>query len=58
MTQTYEQAGKIGKLKSLFVALNEKGQQSALAVLRSLQFAQSVLENEKKSGDKRNQKDA
>lgn len=37
-----EQAKKIAELNALFLTLNEKGQESALTILRSLEFAQSV----------------
>jgi len=43
MTQSREWAKKIAELNSLFVALDEKGQESALNILRSLDFAQSVM---------------
>ena len=42
MTQAKEQAKKIAELNTLFLTLNEKGQESALTILRSLEFAQSV----------------
>lgn len=43
MTQLQEQAKKIAELNSLFVTLSEKGQENALNILRSLDFAQSVM---------------
>jgi len=43
MAQTREQANKIAELNSLFMVLNEKGQENALNILRALQFAQSVI---------------
>lgn len=43
MTQLKEQAKKIAELNSLFVTLSEKGQENALNILRSLDFAQSVM---------------
>ena len=43
MTQNKEAASKIAELNALFLTLNEKAQDSALNILRSLEFAQSVM---------------
>lgn len=43
MTQTNEKIQCIDELKALFVGLDEKGQETALAILRALEFAQSVM---------------
>lgn len=51
MTQPTSQAAKLAELNSLFLTLNEKGQQSALTILRSLEFAQSVLGESDDEGD-------
>ena len=53
MTQNEKQIKRIAELNSIFLTLDEKGQDSALTILRSLDFAQSVMnlpnENEKSS---------
>lgn len=41
-----EDTQRIAELNSLFLTLNEKGQESALTVLRALEFAQSVMSTE------------
>lgn len=43
MTQTKEDAPRNAKFNTLFMNLNEKGQEAALNVLMSLDFAQSVM---------------
>lgn len=43
MTQNGEQANKISELNAIFMSLNEKGQDEALSILRSLAFAQSCM---------------
>lgn len=43
MTQKREDAGKISELNTLFLALDDRGQDSALTILRALGFAQSVM---------------
>lgn len=43
MTQTKENAKRIAEFNALFLALNERGQDAALTVLKSLGFAQSVM---------------
>ncbi|MBD5395791.1 MAG: hypothetical protein HDR71_16355 [Lachnospiraceae bacterium] len=43
MTQTKESVQRIAEFNALFMNLNEKGQEAALTVLRSLDFAQSVM---------------
>ncbi len=42
MTQTKEDIQRIAELNSMFLLLDEKGKDSALTILRALQFAQSV----------------
>lgn len=42
MTQERDDVKKLAELSALFMALDAKGQDSALTVLRSLSFAQSV----------------
>lgn len=43
MTQTNEKIQCIEEFKALFVGLDEKGQETALAILTALEFAQSVM---------------
>ena len=43
MTQANESVKKIAEFNALFLTLNEKGQDAALTVLKSLGFAQSVM---------------
>lgn len=43
MAQNRETVIKIAELNALFLTLNEKAQDSALNILRSLEFAQSVM---------------
>lgn len=43
MTQTKENVQRIAEFHVLFRELDEKGQETALIVLRSLEFAQSVM---------------
>lgn len=43
MTQKKEDAQRNAKFNALFMNLNEKGQEAALNVLMSLDFAQSVM---------------
>ena len=43
MTQTKETVRRTTEFNTLFLNLNEKGQEAALTVLRSLDFAQSVM---------------
>lgn len=43
MTHENEMVKKIAELNALFLSLNDKGQDSALNILRSLEFAQSVM---------------
>ena len=44
MTQDREQVNKIAEFNSLFIRLDDMGQNSALSILRSLEFAQSIME--------------
>lgn len=43
MTQTKENVRRTTEFDTLFMNLNEKGQEAALTVLKSLNFAQSVM---------------
>ena len=43
MTYEKETAKRIAELNALFLTLNDKGQDGALTILRSLEFAQSVM---------------
>lgn len=53
MTQNEKQIKRIAELNSIFLTLDDKGQDSVLMILRSLDFAQSVMnlsqEDEKSS---------
>ena len=44
MTHNNEDVQKIAELNSTFMALNDKGKDSALTVLRALSFAQAVMD--------------
>ena len=44
MTQTEENIQKIAELNSLFMSLDDRSQDGALTILRSLSFAQSVVD--------------
>lgn len=46
MTQKRTDVQKIAELNAIFLTLNEQGQESALAILKSLEFAQSVKSRE------------
>lgn len=46
MTQTDRKVDRIAEFNALFLTLNEKGQEAALTVLKSLNFAQSVMGSE------------
>ncbi len=43
MTQTKENVRRTTEFDTLFMNLNEKGQEAALTILKSLDFAQSVM---------------
>lgn len=43
MTQKTAEVKKLAELNSIFLTLDDKGQESALTILRSLGFAQSVM---------------
>lgn len=43
MTHAMHAARKIAELNTLFLTLDDKGQDSALTILRALEFAQSVV---------------
>lgn len=47
MTQRREEAQHIAEFNTLFMNLNEKGQEAALIILKSLEFAQSVMYSQK-----------
>lgn len=46
MTQNDVCKDKTAEFKSLFLKLDEKGRETGLSVLRSLEFAQSVMGSE------------
>ena len=50
VTQPKEQAQKVAELNTLFLSLSDKGQESALNILRSLDFAQSVMLTSQEDG--------
>ncbi len=54
MTQIEGNIKRIAEFNALFMNLNEKGQEAALTVLRSLGFAQSVMYSQK-ADEQRNQ---
>lgn len=43
MTHEKEDVKRIAELKALFLTLDDRGQYNALTVLRSLEFAESVM---------------
>lgn len=43
MTQTNEQTPRITEFRKLFSTLDEDGQERALSILRTLEYAQSVI---------------
>ena len=43
MTHKKENIKRIAEFNALFLTLNDKGQEAALTVLQSLEFAQSVM---------------
>lgn len=43
MTQNRADVKRLAELNALFLTLDDKGQDSALTILRSLGFAQSVM---------------
>lgn len=50
MTQKQDGTQKLAEMNAIFLGLNEKGQESALMILKSLEFAQSVMcRNEKQA---------
>ncbi|HBV83274.1 MAG TPA: hypothetical protein DEB74_10890 [Lachnospiraceae bacterium] len=53
MTQTKGTVQRTVEFNTLFMNLNEKGQEAALTVLKSLNFAQSVM-NLKREENQRN----
>lgn len=53
MTQTKENVRRITEFDTLFMNLDEKGQEAALTVLKSLDFAQSVM-NMQRAENQRN----
>lgn len=53
MAQEREDVKRIAELNALFLALDDKGQDSALTILRSLGFAQSVMGTNKQTEQSR-----
>lgn len=51
MAQNEKQIKRIAELNSIFLTLDDKGQDSVLMILRSLDFAQSVM-NLSQEGEK------
>ncbi|WP_154666498.1 hypothetical protein [Anaeromassilibacillus senegalensis] len=51
MTQNEKQIKRIAELNSIFLTLDDKGQDSVLMILRSLDFAQTVM-NLSQEGEK------
>ena len=49
MAQEREDVKRIAELNALFLTLDDKGQDSALIILRSLGFAQSVMGTNKQT---------
>lgn len=43
MTQEKEDVKRLAELNTLFLTLDDRGQDGALTILRSLKFAQSVM---------------
>lgn len=54
MTRENEIGEKIAELNTMFLTLNDRGQDNALNILRALKFAQSVMAE---SDDKHKKKD-
>ena len=48
MTQIKDDIQRVAEFNALFMNLNEKGQETALIILRSLGFAQSVMYSQEK----------
>jgi len=46
MTHSRDDAQKAAELNSIFTGLNDKGKDSALTILRALNFAQTVMRSE------------
>lgn len=46
MTQTKDNVQRVNEFNTLFMGLNDKGQEAALTILRSLGFAQSVMSSQ------------
>lgn len=47
MTQTRDNIQRVAEFKTLFLNLNDKGQETALTVLQALEFAQTVQKGRK-----------
>lgn len=45
MTQTNVSVDRLAEFKALFLGLDEIGQEAAIIILKSLEFAQSVVIN-------------
>lgn len=53
MAQKQNEREKTEEMTAIFRGLNEKGQESAITVLRALKFAQSVMCQEENPGERR-----
>lgn len=53
MTQTRDNVQRVAEFNTLFLNLNDKGQETALTILQALEFAQAVMF----SKDRENQRD-
>lgn len=47
MTRVNVSADRIAEFNTLFLTLDEKGQEAAIIILKSLEFAQSVMDSHK-----------
>lgn len=48
MTQTRDNVQRVAEFNTLFLSLNDKGQETALTVLQALEFAQTVQKGRNK----------
>lgn len=53
MTQTRDHVQRVTEFNTLFLNLNDKGQETALTILQALEFAQAVMFSQ----DAENQRD-
>lgn len=58
MTQGKEDINKIAELNALFLSLDEKGKDSAINILRALEFAQAVMLEKNKNEEPTNHRPA